>query len=127
MHKKEVEAVSSLQPFERYKYFIKKIADSELVYTLVDANNRYITSMVDNKELFPMWSSKEFANLCKTSGWESFHIKELNFDDLENEIFDLIDNSNYLINVFPVYDRTGFVVDLDEFANDLKEELRNYS
>lgn len=127
MNTKEIEAVSALQPFERYKYFIKKIADSELVYTLVDTNNMYVTSMVDNQELFPMWSSKQFTNLCKTNGWESFVIKELNFDDLENEIFDIIANSNYLINVFPVYDRTGFVVNLDEFANDLKEELENYS
>ncbi|WP_437919044.1 DUF2750 domain-containing protein [Sphingobacterium sp. LRF_L2] len=127
MHTKEIEAVSSLQPFERYKYFIKKIADSELVYTLVDVNNRYIISTIDNQELFPMWSSKEFAYLCKISGWESLLIKELNFDDLENEIFDMIASSNYLINVFPVYDRTGFVVNLDEFADDLKEELENYS
>lgn len=42
MHTKEIEAVSALQPFERYKYFIKKIADSELVYTLVDTNNMYV-------------------------------------------------------------------------------------
>lgn len=62
MHTKEIEAVSALQPFERYKYFIKKIADSELVYTLVDTNNMYVTSTVDNQELFPMWSSKQFTN-----------------------------------------------------------------
>jgi hypothetical protein len=30
---------------------------------------------------------------------------------------------NFLINVFPIYERTGFVVNLDEFTRDLNEEL----
>lgn len=127
MHIKEIEKVSSLEPLERYKYFIKKVADSELIYTLIDSSSRYVTSIVDGKELFPMWSSIDFVNLCKVNGWELFEIKKIDFDDLENEVFDIIADHNYLINVFPVNDRTGFVVDLEEFANDLKEELENYS
>ena len=127
MNIKEIEKVSSLQPLERYKYFMKKIADNEQIYTLIDENNNYVTSVIDDYELFPIWSSKEFANLCKINGWESFVVKQLDFDILENEIFDLIGDSNYLINVFPVYDKTGFIVDLNEFANDLKNELENYS
>ena len=127
MHIKEIEKVSSLEPLERYKYFIKKVADNELIYTLIDSSRKYVTSIVDGKELLPMWSSIDFVNLCKVNGWELFEIKKIDFDDLENEVFDIIGNYNYLINVFPVNDRTGFVVDIEEFANDLKEELENYS
>lgn len=60
------------------------------------------------------------------SGWQDTRIKKLDLDDLENEIIDFIADSSYLINVFPVYDRTGFVVTLNEFAKDLNEELKNY-
>ncbi|MCH4828206.1 MULTISPECIES: hypothetical protein [Flavobacterium] len=50
----------------------------------------------------------------------------MTLDDLEDEIFDLIASKNYLIDVFPVNGKSGFVVDLDEFARDLSEELKNY-
>ena len=48
--------------------------------------------------------------------------KNIDLDDFENELVDLIADSGYLINVFPVYDRTGFVVSLVEFSRDLSEE-----
>lgn len=34
MHSKEIENVISLEPIERYKYFIKKVADWEVFFTL---------------------------------------------------------------------------------------------
>jgi len=34
--------------------------------------------------------------------------------------------NNYLINVFPMNNKTGFVVSLEEFERDLSEELKNY-
>ena len=54
-------------------------------------------------------------------------IKELNLDDLEEEIIDFIVDSNCLINVFPINEKTGFVVSLQEFTGDLNNELKNYS
>ncbi|WP_228457443.1 DUF2750 domain-containing protein [Chryseobacterium indologenes] len=74
-----------------------------------------------------MWSAKEFAELCKIAEWEKYTIKELNLDDFENEIIDFISDNNCLINVFPIYERTEFVVSLTEFSKDLSEELKNYS
>ena len=34
MHAKEIENISSLKPFERYRYFMGKIADFEVLYSL---------------------------------------------------------------------------------------------
>ena len=85
----------------------------------------YAVSTIDDKKLFPIWSAKEFAELSKTNGWESCNIIELTFDDFEETLFDYIDENNLLLNVFPI-DKTGFVVSLEEFAKDLKEELEQY-
>ncbi|WP_330745913.1 DUF2750 domain-containing protein [Chryseobacterium sp. CP-77] len=126
MNQKEIDNVILLEPLERYKYVIKKIADWEIFYTLVDKEGEYVLSKIEDKTLFPIWSAEEFAKLCMISEWEDTRIKKLDLDDLENEIIDFIADSNYLINVFPVYDRTGFVVTLTEFAKDLNEELKNY-
>ncbi|MCJ7933149.1 MAG: DUF2750 domain-containing protein [Chryseobacterium sp.] len=126
MNQKEIENVISLEPFDRYKYFVKKIADLEVFYSLVDTNENYVLSDLDGNRLMPLWSDKEFAELCKVSGWEDYNIKELDLDDLENQIIDFIVDEECLINVFPVYDRTGFVVNLQEFTRDLNEELKKF-
>lgn len=126
MNIKGIENVVALEPIARYKYCIKKIADWEEFYTLVDSGGKYVLSELDNEKLFPIWSAEEFAELCLIDGWESLAIKKLDLDDLENEIIDFIADENSLLNVFPVYDKTGFVVTLNEFARDLNEELKNY-
>lgn len=123
MNPKEIEKVISLEPFERYKYFIKKVADWEVFFTMLDDEGQYVLSELDEYKLFPVWSAKEYAELCKVSGWENYKIKELNLNDLENEIINFITQKDCLINVFPVYDKTGFPVDLQEFIRDLNEEL----
>ena len=126
LHSKEIERVSNLEPFERYKYFLKRVADSESLYTLKSDNGNYVISEIDDNRLFPMWSAREYAELCKESGWSDCIVEELTLDDLEEEIFDLIASERYLINVFPTQEKTGFIVDLDEFARDLSDELKHY-
>ena len=125
MHPKEIENILKLTPFERYQYFIRKIADWEIAYSLIFLDGDYAVSTIDDKKLFPIWSAKEFAELSKTDGWESCNIIELTFDDFELTLFDYIDENNLLLNVFPI-DKTGFVVSLEEFARDLKDELEQY-
>ena len=126
LHRKEIETVSSLAPVERYKYFIKKVADSKLLYTLVDEKGLYAISVLDNVKLLPFWSSNEYTELCTEKGWEEFNIKEISLDFFEDEIVDFISENNYLLNIFPVNDKTGFVVDIEEFARDLSTEMKNY-
>lgn len=126
VHPKEIERVSMLSPKERYNYFLKRVADSEELYSLKNNQNQFIVSELEGNLLFPMWSAKEFAENCLIDGWENHQIIPLNLDDLEEEIFDLIAKENYLLNIFPVKEKTGFIVDLDEFARDLSEELKNY-
>lgn len=126
LHSKEIERVSNLEPFERYKYFLKRVADSESLYTLKSDNGNYVISEIDDNRLFPMWSAREHAELCKENGWSDCIVEELTLDDLEEEIFDLIASERYLINVFPTQEKTGFIVDLDEFARDLSDELKHY-
>ncbi len=124
---KEIEKVSSLDPFKRYSYLIKRIADSETVYMLVDKENNFIYSEFEDEQLIPVWSSFEFAESCLINGWEEAIIKEIPLDFFEEVVYKIIEENSYLINVFPVSDKTGFIVNLEEFSRDLNEELENYS
>lgn len=126
LHPKEIEAVSKLEPFSRYQYFIKKIADAESMVTLVTNDGEYLLSIVEGKKLFPLWTLNEFAENCMIEGWSNSSVKVISLDTFQNELTDFISRNNYLLNIFPVGNTTGFVVNLDEFNKDLSEELTRY-
>lgn len=123
---KEIETVSLLEPIERYRYFLKRVADNEKLCLLEYPNGEYATSELNGNTLIPLWSAKEFAELCTVNGWEECTVKEISLENFEDEIIDIITESSYLINIFPVFEKTGFVVDVNEFARDLSDELKKY-
>ena len=126
MHIKEIETVSNLKPFDRYNYFIKKIADFEILYTLKSSEGNFAISEVDNHFMLPLWSHKEFAALNLDKEWLDFEVFEISLEELTDKFFPFILKNGYLINVFPMNNKTGFVVSLKEFERDLSEELENY-
>jgi hypothetical protein len=126
MNRKEIENVLSLEPFERYKYFLKKVADSEKVYTLESKEGDWATSTVKEYILFPVWSANEFALGCAIDEWGEFNPIETNIRDFIRISLPEIEGDGFLLNVFPAGKRTGFVVKPDEFIRDISEELENY-
>jgi hypothetical protein len=123
---KEIEAVSKLEPLERYQYFMKKVADTEKMYSLVDKEGNFALSDVEINVLFSLWPAPEFALKCAQGAWEGFTVKEITIEDFEDNILDIVSDNNWLINVFSIECKTGFVVDFGEFARDLSHELKKY-
>lgn len=126
INEQEIFSVSNLKPYDRYKYFIKKVADGEIFFALKNESQKFVFSTLENETLFPVWSAKEFANLCLVEDWKDYNIVKISLDDFENSIVDFLEEKSILLNVFPVSNRTGFVVNLNEFIRDLNQELENY-
>mgnify|MGYP003610105551 FL=1 len=122
----EIESVIKLEPFERYKYSLKRIADNETLYTIKRDNETIAISDLDDEKLIPFWSAKQFAELNITDEWNEFYVEEISLDDFENEMVDFINENNFLMNIFPINNKTGFVVSLDEFIRDLYIELERF-
>ena len=122
----EIESVIKLEPFERYKYSLKRIADIETLYTIKRDNETIAISDLDDEKLIPFWSAKQFAELNITDEWNEFYVEEISLDDFENEMVDFINENNFLMNIFPINNKTGFVVSLDEFIRDLNIELERF-
>lgn len=122
----EIESVIKLEPFERYKYSLKRIADNETLYTIKRDNETIAISDLDDEKLIPFWSAKQFAKLNITDEWNEFYVEEISLDDFENEMVDFINENNFLMNIFPINNKTGFVVSLDEFIRDLNIELERF-
>lgn len=122
----EIESVIKLEPFERYKYSLKRIADNETLYTIKRDNETIAINDLDDEKLIPFWSAKQFAELNITDEWNEFYVEEISLDDFENEMVDFINENNFLMNIFPINNKTGFVVSLDEFIRDLNIELERF-
>ena len=122
----EIESVIKLEPFERYKYSLKRIADNETLYTIKRDKETIAISDLDDEKLIPFWSAKQFAELNITDEWNEFYVEEISLDDFENEMVDFINENNFLMNIFPINNKTGFVVSLDEFIRDLNIELERF-
>src|SRR5258708_3974697 len=118
----EILNVSKLAPIERYKYFIKRAVDFEKLYSLKNSTGDWAITEVDNHKLFSLWSSKEFAEQCLIGLWKDYNIVEITLEDFVDNIVPQIELNNYLLNVFSVQNKSGFIVELDEFIKDFQEE-----
>jgi len=127
LSEQEVNAILKLDEFKRYQYFIKRIADNELIYTMKNSEDQYAISEIEDQIFVPFWSAKEFAKICLTDEWQNFIIVEISLDDLEEELISFLNENDFLMNIFPIQPKTGFVVDVSEFTRDLNDELENYS
>ena len=58
---KEFEALMLCKAEVRYQYTLKRIADTEGMWTIIDNNNSFALQSYEDKQLFPIWSSKEYA------------------------------------------------------------------
>ena len=122
----EIENVAKLEPLKRYEYFVKKIADFEELWTIVNKTGDIALSDVEENILISFWTAEPFIKSNLNGGWENCTPFKLSLDDLEETIIPLITKNNYLVNVFPVNGKSGFIVSLNEFIRDLNEELEKY-
>jgi Protein of unknown function (DUF2750) len=123
---KELEHVSALEPYERYKYTIKRSVDNELFYSLKSKDGDWALSTVKERDLFPIWPFPEYAKSALVDGWANSDIVEVTLLTFQDELIQLIREAEFLINVFPIGANTGFVVTLDEFIRDIGDEMTLY-
>lgn len=123
---KEIIAVCKLGAFERYQYFIKRVADSEKMYCLIDDIGYWAMANVEDRTVISFWSAPEYALMNAINDWDGFLVKEITVEEFEYDFADRIEKNNWLINIFPLKEKSGFVVDINEFARDLSEEMKKY-
>lgn len=124
---KEMEAVLNLDAFERYQYALKRFADSEQIWALVDSEG-YIALSSATEEIYALafWPMPEYASLCIAGAWEGYTPKLLTLDEFREEVEPILVNNNALISIFPKAGTGGFIVTLEEFWRDMNEELSWY-
>ena len=126
VNEKEIVSVSNLSPIDRYKYFIKKVVDWEKMYSLKSKEGEWEISELENHKIFSLWSAPEFAQQCLVGLWKDSLIQEITMEEFEKDLVSLIKSNQYLLNIFSIQNKSGFVVTVDELIRDLSEEDENY-
>lgn len=125
MKEKKLENIIGLDSKERYGYLIRKTADFELIYLIVDQQGAYVTIGNDAQRCIPVWPEKEFANLMVKYEWPDCEVKEM-------DIYEFIDwqdsllTENYFIAGFPNRQFNSVVVSPVDIKNHLIHECGQY-
>ncbi|EDT43095.1 DUF2750 domain-containing protein [Burkholderia ambifaria] len=78
-HLKKIENVLRLDAQSRCEYFIRKVADFEVVWSLFDQG--WATARTGATTVLPFWPEEAFAKLCATDEWQGFRPKAIALDD----------------------------------------------
>lgn len=121
---KEIENVVKLDSSNRYKYFIKKVADSSLIWGLYDKG----WALVGDKEniYMPVWPLKEFARLCINNDWKSYKARPIDLHFFVEHMLDDLDMDDTAISVFLTNDNKAICVNKNKLKNDLYSEMSLY-
>lgn len=125
---KEIETLMSYNPDVRYQYTIKRIADTETLWTLGVDNQAFAIQKNGEDHLLPIWSSKEFAIIFGSTFMKEYNCFPISLDNFEESIIDIICENGYLLNVFPTQtEEIGKVVGINSFSEDLSAALSEYN
>ena len=125
---KEIETLMSCNPDVRYQYTIKRIADTETLWTLGVDNQTFAIQKSGEDYLLPIWSSKEFAIIFGSTFMKEYNCFPISLDNFEENIIDIICENGYLLNVFPTKtEEIGKVVGINSFSEDLSAALSEYN
>ena len=124
---KEFEALMLCKAEVRYQYTLKRIADTEGMWTIIDNNNSFALQSYEDKQLFPIWSSKEYAQAFCVGDRDAYMCFAVTLDYFEEHVIDFVFNEGLLISVFPTINEPyGKIVELNTFAEDLSCFLEDY-
>lgn len=124
--KKEIDAVLKLEAPQRYSYWIKKIADSEQVWSLWQPAGWALAVDTSGRQLVPVWPHQSMAQLCAVEQWQGYDPRSISLDDwLERWIPGMLVDHR-LVAAFPTPNNQGISVDPQRVREDLLSELEKY-
>lgn len=121
---KEIQSVTALDGQKRYEYFIKRIVDNEKLYGLY--NDGWVMASDGDTKIFPVWSAKEYAELCANDEWNGFKAKAFSLDDFLEELIPNLKQDGMRVGVFYTPSNKGLVPSFEQLELDINEELKRY-
>lgn len=123
---KEIAALLKLSSLKRYEYALKRIADTEEIWTIGENNSTILIQKEMGVCYFAVWPAAEYAEIFMSDN-PSYHCVAVSLDEFEQEVAKMIMSKGYQLNVFPTSNKhIGHIVSLNQFENDLSHYLDDY-
>ena len=116
-NKNEITNVLKLSANKRYEYFIKKVVDTENIWSLRESEGWALIGDDKGNTYMPLWPLQAFASLCATKDWEGYKTELIDINYfLEEFIYTLKDN-NILPCIFLTLEDRGICPFYDDLIN----------
>jgi hypothetical protein len=122
---KQIAAVLSLPGSERYKHFVKRVADTETAWGLYE-DGWALAATDDGVQAFLLWPAEEYAKLCAVDSWSDFVPRALPVDELLQELLPKLEQDGMLPGIFMTPQDKGVTPAIALLRRDLEAELENY-
>lgn len=123
MHDKEFASVLALPGDRRYSYFISKVADWGLVWSLASDDGWALAADDEGHELIPAWPHERFASACATNNWAGYEPRAIELSNWTEKWIPGMIRDRRLVAVFPTPTDKGVIVSPERLKDDLDEEL----
>jgi hypothetical protein len=123
---KQFEAVIALSAPRRYEHFIKRIADSEAVWSLRSREGWVMSGDGQGGELMPVWPHPRYAAACATDAWSGTEPAAIPLHDFRAKWLPGLERDGRRLAVFPVPQGYSIPAAPERMRADLEEELAWY-
>jgi hypothetical protein len=120
---KELESVLSLSGGDRYGYFVKRVADSEEVWSLAADDGWALAGGGERSEAVPVWPHPRYATACAVGQWARYGPRSIPLRDWLDKWTPGMARDGRMVAVFPVPEDRGVVVAPEHLQGDIEREL----
>jgi len=125
VNQKQLVAVIALPGEKRFEYFVKVVVDWEEVWGLY-AEGWALAATNDGRTVFPLWPTKEYAQVCAVQEWQGFEPRSISLNDFIEELMPKLRLDGVLPGVFYTPSSKGVTPSMDELKLALDAELQKY-
>ena len=122
----EIRAVLALDGPTRAGHLIKRVADSAVAWSLWEESGWALMANDDGTQVFPLWPSREYAELLRTGDWLRLEARAVPLEELLHELLPKLALRGILIGIFPTPTGKGVTMTRAELSALLGEELERY-
>lgn len=123
----EVRSVLSKNSQDRYIYSVKRIADTQMLWSLRASDGGWALAASDaGNEIVPIWPHEKFAALCTVKEWIGYKPESIQLNVWIDRWTPGIIKDGRLVSICPTIESRGSVISAEEFLSHLEEELVQY-
>jgi hypothetical protein len=122
---REFQAVTSLPGAERYEHLIKRVADTQEIWSL-RTEAGWVLAAEDGRECVPVWPHPRYAAACAVEDWLGSEPAVITLDDWLDEWLPTMESDGRGISGFPTPDGRTVLIEPAMMRADLEAELEQY-